>query len=265
MPRFSANLNFLFQERPFLDRFAAARAAGFTAVEFPDPYSYDRLELAARLREHQLECVLLNLPMGKRAQGEMGLASLPDRLPEFREGVAAGIEAALQLQCPRLNCLAGRPPAGADPAELWATLIENLRFAARAFARAGLTLCVEPINTVDVPGFLLSRSQQVVDLLTEVGEPNLRLQYDCYHMRVMGDDLLPTLTRLHPLIGHIQIGDVPGRHEPGTGEVPYPALFRLLDQLGYPGWVGAEYRPSTRTEDTFSWKTRTEAGGGDLV
>jgi hydroxypyruvate isomerase len=262
MPRFSANLNFLFNEQPFLERFAAAAAAGFTAVEFPDPYSYPGEELADRLREHALDCVLLNLPMGDRRGGEMGIACLPDRRAEFRDGVAAGIEAALALSCPRLNCLAGRQPAGADPGELRATLIENLRFGARAFRKAGLRLCVEPINTVDVPGFLLSGSQQTVDLLREVGEDNLELQYDCYHMRVMGDDLLPALSRLHPLIGHIQIGDVPGRHEPGSGEIPYPLLFQHLDRLGYAGWVGAEYRPSRRTEETFTWKDAVESAPG---
>ncbi len=262
MPRFSANLHFLFPERPFLERFAAARAAGFSAVEFPDPYSYEAEELLARLRDERLECALLNLPMGNRAQGEMGLAALPDRVDAFRAGVAAGIAVARRLGCPRLNCLAGRQPPGADPAALRATLVENLRFAARAFAQEGLTLCLEAINTVDVPGFLLSGSQQAVDLLAEVGEPNVKVQYDCYHMRMMGEDLLPTLTRLHPFIGHIQIGDVPGRHEPGTGTISYPQLFRHLDQLGYAGWVGAEYHPSRRTEETFAWKTPAPAGAG---
>jgi hydroxypyruvate isomerase len=261
MPRFSANLNFLFNERPFLDRFAAAAAAGFTAVEFPDPYSYPREELTDRLREHALDCVLLNLPMGDRSAGEMGIACLPDRRAEFRESVAAGVAAATALRCPRLNCLAGRQRQGDDPGELRAVLLENLGFCAREFARAGLTLCVEPINTVDVPGFVLSRSEQAVDLLREVGEANLKLQYDCYHMRVMGDDLQPTLSRLLPVIGHIQIGDLPGRHEPGSGEIPYPLLFRQLDQLGYRGWVGAEYRPSRRTEETFAWKRQAESGG----
>jgi hydroxypyruvate isomerase len=262
MPRFSANLNFLFNERPFLERFAAAAAAGFRAVEFPDPYSYGRHELSGRLRQHGLACVLLNLPMGDRAKGEMGIACLPDRRSQFRDSVAAGIEAALALSCPRLNCLAGRQPAGADPGELRATLIENLRLGARELGKAGLRLCVEPINTVDVPGFLLSGSQQTIDLLREVGEDNLELQYDCYHMRIMGDDLLSALSRLHPRIGHVQIGDVPGRHEPGSGEIPYPLLFQHLDRLGYAGWVGAEYRPSRRTEETFAWKAQAESAPG---
>jgi hydroxypyruvate isomerase len=262
MPRFSANLNFLFPERPFLERFAAAAAAGFQAVEFPDPYSYDRDDLDARLRQHGLLCVLLNLPMGQRAQGEMGLACLPDRRAEFRAGVATAIETALHLRCPRMNCLPGRQPAGADPRELRATLIENLRFAAGEFSRAGLRLCVEPINTVDVPGFLISGSQQAADLLAEVGAENVELQYDCYHMRVMGDDLLPALTRFSSIIGHIQIGDVPGRHEPGSGEIPYPRLFQHLDRLGYAGWVGAEYRPSRRTEETLAWKAAAESLDG---
>jgi hydroxypyruvate isomerase len=255
VPRFSANLNFLFTERPFLDRFAAAAAAGFTAVEFPDPYSYETEELAAHLQAHGLQCVLLNLPMGNRAQGEMGIAHLPDRIADFRDGVARGIQTARRLGCPRLNCLPGRAPAGADRDELLATLSENLRFAARAFARADLTLCVEPINTVDVPDFLLSRSQPTVDFLQAVGEPNLKLQYDCYHMQMMGDDLLPTICRLLPVIGHIQFADAPGRHQPGTGQIPFPQLFAHLDQIRYDGWAGAEYRPSLPTEQTLGWKT----------
>jgi hydroxypyruvate isomerase len=253
MLRFSANLHFLFVERPFMERFAAAKDAGFAAVEFPDPYSHERAELAARLRENRLDCVLMNLPMGQRDRGEMGIACLPDRKEEFRAGVALAVEAARQLHCPRFNCLAGKRPEGADPALLRNTLIENLRFAARAFARAQLTLCVEPINTVDAPGFFLDRSQPTVELLREVGEPNLRLQFDCYHLHMMKEDLLDGLTRLLPVIGHIQVSDVPGRHEPGSGEIDYPRLFAHLDALGYAGWVGAEYRPSRRTEETLQW------------
>jgi hydroxypyruvate isomerase len=254
MPRFSANLHFLFNERPFLERFAAARAAGFAAVEFPDPYSYEREALAAGLRDNRLECALMNLPMGQRAQGEMGIACLPDRVAEFREGVARAIDIARHLHCPRLNCLAGRAPAGASRAELLAVLKQNLRFAARSFAAAGLTVCLEPINSIDVPDFLLTGSQAAVDVISEVGEPNLKLQYDCYHLELMEGDLPATISRLLPVIGHVQIADVPGRHEPGTGRIPYPQLFAHLDRIGYRGWVGAEYRPSQRTEDTFAWK-----------
>jgi hydroxypyruvate isomerase len=253
VPRFSANLHFLFGEHPFLDRFAAASEAGFRAVEFPDPYAHELATLAARLRDHGLECVLLNFPMGDRARGEMGIACLPDRIDEFNASVPRAIEAARALGCPRLNCMAGRQPAGADPEHLRATLVRNLRRAAEACASAGLELCLEPLNTTDHPDIFLRGTDQAVALIEEIGAPNLRLQFDCYHLQLMEGELAASLERLVRLIGHIQIGDVPGRHEPGSGEIPYPALFALLDRLGYRGWIGAEYRPSTRTEDTLGW------------
>jgi hydroxypyruvate isomerase len=253
VPRFSANLHFLFGEHPFLDRFAAAAQAGFSAVEFPDPYAHPLPELAARLRAHALQCVLLNLPMGDRANGEMGIACLPDRRDEFRAGLARAIEAARALDCPRLNCMAGRQPAGADPRRLRDTLVENLRLAAEACAGAGLEVTLEPLNTTDIPDIFVRGSQQAIDLIEAAGAPNLRLQFDCYHLQLMEGALESSLERLLPRIGHIQIGDVPGRHEPGTGGIPYPRIFALLDRLGYSGWVGAEYHPSQRTDLTFGW------------
>jgi hydroxypyruvate isomerase len=253
VPRFSANLHFLFGEHAFLDRFEAAARAGFGAVEFPDPYSYPLSAIADRLSAHPLACVLLNFPMGDRKQGDMGLAGLPDRRDEFRASIPVAIEAARRLGCPRLNCMAGRRPAGADPGVLHAVLVENLRLAADACAHAGLELTLEPLNTVDNPDIFISGAQQAVEVIRDVGAPNLALQFDCYHLRVMEGDLAAPLQRLLPMIGHIQIGDVPGRHEPGSGIVDYPQLFALLDRLGYAGWVGAEYVPSTRTEDTLGW------------
>jgi hydroxypyruvate isomerase len=255
VPRFSANLHFLFGEVPFLDRFSAAARAGFQAVEFPDPYRHPPDELAARLREHRLTCVLLNFPMGDRARGEMGIACLPDRVEEFRGGVVRAIEAARALGCPRLNCMAGRQPSGVDPDRVRATLVQNLRVAAAACAAAGLEVCLEPLNDRDNPDIFVRGTQQALALIDEVGAPNLNLQFDCYHMQIMEGGLLAALERLLPRIGHIQIGDVPGRHEPGSGELPYPALFALLDRLGYQGWVGAEYHPSKRTEETLGWFT----------
>jgi hydroxypyruvate isomerase len=253
VPRFSANLHFLFGERPFLERFAAAARAGFRAVEFPDPYRHSADELTAGLRAERLACVLLNFPMGDRARGEMGIACLPDRMEEFRASVPRAIAAARALGCPRLNCMAGRQPAGADPHRLHATLVQNLRLATAACARAGLEVCLEPLNTRDHPDIFLRGSQQALALIEEVGASNLRLQFDCYHLQLMEGGLAVALERLLPSIGHIQIGDVPGRHEPGSGEIDYPTIFALLDRLGYRGWVGAEYHPSRPTEETLGW------------
>jgi hydroxypyruvate isomerase len=257
VPRFSANLHFLFNEHPFLDRFAAAARAGFTAVEFPDPYAFPLAELVARLRANALSCVLLNFPMGDRAAGEMGLACLPERTDEFRATVPRAIAAAQALGCPRLNCMAGRAPAGAEPDRLRATLVDNLRLAAAACAEAGLEVMLEPLNDADLPDIYVKGTAQAVDIIREVGAANLRLQFDCYHLTVMGEPIAATLERLLPLVGHIQIGDVPGRHEPGTGDVRYDQIFKAIDLLGYGGWVGAEYRPSGRTDDSFGWLRRT--------
>jgi hydroxypyruvate isomerase len=256
VPRFSANLHFLFSEHPFLERFAPAARAGFQAVEFPDPYAHPLPELAARLEANDLACVLLNFPMGDRAKGDLGMACLPHRQEEFRASVPRAIEAARALGCPRLNCMAGRQPAGADPAELRATLVRNLALAARECARAGLEVTLEPLNAFDTPDIFVRGSGQALELIREVGADNLRLQFDCYHLERMEGDIAATLERVLPLVGHIQIGDVPGRHEPGTGEIRYDELFRRLDLLGYGGWVGAEYYPSGRTDDSFGWLHR---------
>jgi hydroxypyruvate isomerase len=256
--RYSANLHFLFTEREnFLDRFAAARAAGFTAVEFPHPHLYPREDLRRCLREQQLACVLYNLPMGDLARGEKGMACLPDRRDEFRAGVSQAIEMAQVLDCPRANCMAGIAPPGADRAQLRSTLIENLGFAARAFERAGLTLCLEALNPLDVPGYLVASYQDAIDVIAAVGAPNLRLQFDIYHLYVSErGQLLARLKEALPLIEHVQIADFPGRREPGSGEIPCAEALALLDHAGYPGWVGAEYHPSwgRTTEGTLSWR-----------
>jgi hydroxypyruvate isomerase len=254
MPRFSANLHFLFTELPFLDRFGAAAAAGFRAVEFPDPYAHDGREIRARLDEHGLACVLINMPMGDPARGDKGLAGLPDRREEFREGVARAVDRAALLGCPRINCLAGRQAPGADRRLLLGTLVENLAFAARELAAAGLALDLEPLNTVETPGYLVGTSALAVDIIREVAAPNLALQFDCYHLEIMEGGLLDRVTRLAPLIGHIQIADVPGRHEPGTGRIDFPAVFAAIDGSGYGGWVGAEYVPTGATGASFGWR-----------
>jgi len=253
MPRFAANLGFLFPECPFTERFGAAASAGFGAVEFAQPYGWDPRELAELLEANGLQMVLFNLPMGDAAAGDFGIACLPGREAEFREGVARAIACARVLGNERINCIAGKAPAGADPAGLRATLLANLRFAARELGRAGLTLVVEPINTVDVPGFVVPRPADGAELVAAIGADNAGLQYDIYHAAMMGDDPVDGLARFAPVIRHVQFADAPGRHEPGTGKVDIAACFARLDALGYEGWTAAEYRPSKPTPETLGW------------
>jgi hydroxypyruvate isomerase len=253
MPRFAANLTMLFGEVPFLDRFAAARRAGFEAVEFVSPYEHDAPEVARAARDARVEVVLFNLPPGDWARGDRGTTCDPARRHEFREGLVRGLEYARALGCPRLHAMAGLRPAGVGEADLRATYVENLRHAAAALAADGRTLLVEGINTRDMPGYYLTTSRQAFELMDEVGAPNLHYQYDVYHMQIMEGDLAPTLERRHARIGHVQIADTPGRHEPGTGEINYRFLLRHLDRLGWRGWVGCEYRPLTTTEAGLGW------------
>jgi hydroxypyruvate isomerase len=253
MPRFAANLGFLFPEHPFPDRFGAAAAAGFGAVEFAQPYPYDARELAELLEANGLECILFNLPMGNTAAGDFGIACLPGREAEFREGVGRAIAYAQALGNERINCITGKAPAGADPALLRATLVANLRFAAQELRRAGITLLLEPINTHDAPGFLVPRPADGASILAETGADNAGLQYDIYHAAMMGDDPLEGLAQFAPVIRHVQFADAPGRHEPGTGRVDIAGCFARLDALGYEGWTSAEYRPSKPTVDTLGW------------
>ena len=252
MPRFAANLGFLFTEHAFLDRFAAARRAGFRAVEFAVPYDYPAAELAARIADNALQCILVNLPMGDRAKGDFGIACRPGREREFAEGVARGIEYAHALGVPKLNCISGVAKAGDDATELRRTLVANMRFAAREFKAAGLDLVIEPLNDRDVARFIVPRSPDVVRLLEEVGASNAGLQCDIYHTAMMGDDPARILDQCWPSIRHIQFADVPGRGEPGTGGIDFPALFALIDRKGYAGWVSAEYRPTQPTPETLA-------------
>ncbi|MDX5335275.1 MAG: hydroxypyruvate isomerase [Marinobacter sp.] len=254
MPRFVANLSMLFTEVPFLERFARARAAGFTAVEYLFPYDWPAEQLAEQLREQGLTQVLFNLPPGDWQAGERGIACLPDRVEEFRAGVDQGIAYARVLGNRQLNCLAGLKPADLDGQIAWETLVANVQYAADRFAEAGLTLCLEAINSrVDMPGFMLDTTGKVMALIEELDADNVRLQYDVYHMQIMEGDVIRTMECLLPWIGHIQFADNPGRHEPGTGEINFSNVFAALDQMGYQGWLSAEYRPSLVTEDTLSW------------
>ncbi len=246
----------LFTEVDFLDRFALAAGSGFDAVEYLFPYDYDVRELVARLDAHGLRQVLHNLPGGDWPAGERGLACLPGREEEFRDGVRHAIEYARALRCPQVNCLAGIAPPDVPEEVLRTTFVDNLRFAARALGDAGIRLLIEPINNVrDIPGFYLNRTSEAMSIIEEVAADNLYLQADVYHMHVMQEDVPGCLERYAARIAHVQIADNPGRHEPGTGTVDFPAIFTQLDRLAYAGWIGCEYRPSVSTADSFRWLT----------
>ena len=256
MPKFAANLTMLFTEHAFLDRFEHAAKAGFEAVEFLFPYAFSAQQIKDKLDAHKLQLVLHNLPAGDWDAGERGIACHPDRTAEFREGVAKAIGYAKVLGVPRLNCLAGKTPAGAADAVLRKTLVENLRYAAAELKKAGVKLVIEPINTFDMPGFYLHGTSQAVSILDEVASDNAFVQYDIYHMQRMEGELAATLQKQLARIGHIQLADNPGRNEPGTGEINYPFLFAHLDRIGYDGWIGCEYKPATSTEAGLGWRER---------
>jgi hydroxypyruvate isomerase len=253
MPKFAANLTMLFNEVDFLDRFDAAAKAGFRGVEYLFPYAYDKNQLAEKLKTLKLTQVLHNLPAGDWAGGERGIASLPARVGEFQEGVGKAIDYATALGCKQVNCLAGIAPAGVAPDMLRKIFVDNLRFAAGKLKTAGIRLLIEPINTFDIPGFYLSRTAQALEIMNDVGSDNLFLQYDVYHMQRMEGELAASLKKNLSRIRHIQIADNPGRNEPGTGEINYPFLFRHIDQIGYDGWIGCEYKPAATTVAGLGW------------
>jgi hydroxypyruvate isomerase len=253
VPKFCANLSMMFTELPFADRFAAAAAAGFKGVEYLFPYDYEAREVAGWLKAAGLRQVLFNMPPGDWGAGERGIAALPDRVDEFRRGVLLASEYATALGCGQVHCMAGLVPAGTDARLLHDTYVANLAFAAAHFADRSLRVLIEPINTRDMPGYFLTRTQQALDVIAAVGAGNLLLQYDCYHMQIMEGDLTPTIARNLGAIGHIQAADTPGRHEPGTGEINYPFVFEELDRLGYQGWVGCEYKPRGETLPGLAW------------
>ena len=260
MPRFAANLTMLFTEVPFLERFERAARAGFEAVEFLFPYAYAAGDIKARLQSNRLQLVLHNLPPGDWDAGERGIACLPDRIDEFRAGVARAIEYAKALGAPQLNCLAGKVPsstsAGASQDLLRKTLVANLRYAAAELKRADVRLLIEPINTYDIPGFYLNRTAQALAIIDEVGSDNLFVQYDIYHAQRMEGELAATIEKHQAKIGHMQLADNPGRHEPGSGEINYDFLFAHIDRAGYKGWIGCEYKPITSTEAGLAWLQR---------
>jgi hydroxypyruvate isomerase len=253
MPKLAANLTMMFGEMDFLERFEAASKAGFNAVEYLFPYAYAAGDLKQRLRDHGLVQVLHNLPAGNWAAGERGIACLPGRADEFKAGVDQAIEYATALECDRVNCLAGILPPTTSPAAAREVFTENLGYAAPRLKAAGITLLIEPINTRDIPGFFLSGTPQAVEIIEAVGSDNLLLQYDIYHMQVMEGHLASTIERNLPRIGHMQLADEPGRHEPGTGEIDYGSLFAVIDRIGYTGWIGCEYIPKAGTVEGLGW------------
>lgn len=253
MIRLAANLSLLFTEHAFLDRFAAAARAGFRHVEYQFPYAFgSAAQVADAARSAGLTVVLHNLPAGDAAQGDRGLGCLPARRNEFREGVERALEYARAAGCTRLNLLAGVAPRDDRHRD---TLVENVRFAADRLAAAGMQLMLEPINTRTVPGFFLTGSAQAIDVLDAAGAGNAFVQYDLFHMQIMEGDLARTVERILPRIGHMQLADVPDRHEPGSGEINYPWLLAHIDRLGYAGAIGCEYNPSADTLSSLAWAT----------
>ena len=250
MPRFAANLSMLYNEHGFLDRFAAAAADGFDAVEYLFPYDFDRHELATRLRDLGLTQALFNAPPGNFEAGERGLACLPDRVDEFRRGfVEQALPYAQALGCPRIHLMAGLLPAGVSREAAQRTYVANLRWAAAEAARYGRDVLIEPINTRDIPGFFLNRQDQAHALVAEVGASNIKVQMDLYHCQIVEGDVAMKIRQYLPTgkVGHFQIAGVPERHEPDIGEVNYPYLFGVIDevaaQCGWDGWIGCEYKP----------------------
>lgn len=258
MPRFAANLSMMYTEYAFPDRFAAAAADGFEAVEYLFPYAYPAAELAQRLRDSGLAQVLFNAPPGDWDAGERGMACLGGREDEFRRSIERAVAYAQALQCPRFHVMAGLVPAGTTRAALRATYVANLAWAARQAAAHGLDVLIEPINTRDIPGFFLNRQDEAHAVVQEVGAPNLKVQMDLYHCQIVEGDLAMKIRQYLPTgrVGHFQIAGVPERHEPDRGEVNHPYLFELIDSLGYTGHIGCEYRPTAGTSAGLGWLRR---------
>ncbi len=253
MPKFAANLSMMFNEVPFLDRFAAARAAGFEAVEFLFPYDFPAAEIAQRLRDNGLQNVLFNAPPGDWNAGERGMACLPERRAEFRDGIKRALEYSAALGCPRLHVMAGLAPAGAKRDTLLATYAANLDFAAEQCGKAGVKPVIEPINHRDIPGFFLNTTDEAVAVIEALGPERVGLQFDLYHCQVTEGDVTRRAQELLPFIAHMQVADTPGRNEPGTGEVRWDFVFDAIDAMGFRGWIGCEYRPKGETLAGLGW------------
>ena len=254
MVKLAANLSLMFTEKAFVERFGAAAAAGFHAVEFMFPYDVPAAELGALVRDLGLSVVLFNTPSGDWPGGERGLAAQPDRIAEFRDGVRTALDYAAALECSRIHVMAGLLKDQTRRLEFRATLLSNLCFAAELAAKQGVEILIEPINTrYDVPGYFYDTTADALAVIDDAKMPNISLQYDIYHMQIMEGDVGNTIERLLPRIGHIQLADNPGRHEPGTGEINYGWLLPQIDALGYRGWIGCEYKPIGATEAGLGW------------
>lgn len=263
MPKFAANLSFLFADATFPERFGRAAQAGFKGVEYLFPYDWPAQEIRGWLEAHDLKQILFNLSPGDWAAGDRGLACLPQRRDEFAESVEQALAYAVALDCPRVHCMAGLRPQGYAEEELEACYVANLQYAADRLAVAGVSVMIEPINSrVDMPGYWLDDVAQGFRLLEAVHRSNVKLQFDLYHAQIIQGDLARTLEANIERIGHVQIADNPGRHEPGSGEINYPYLFALLDRLGYTGWVGCEYKPLASTEAGLAWLDAASSAAG---
>jgi hydroxypyruvate isomerase len=256
VPKFAANLSFIFQEVEFLDRFAAAAQCGFKAVEYLSPYEHPPETIAERLSRHGLVQALFNMPPGNWAAGERGVGALAGREQEFRDGVEKALVYAKATNCRLLHAMAGVLPAGGDRSAAERVYIANLQYAAERLAREGITVIIEPINNRDIPGYFLNTTTQAMSLIERVGQPNLELQLDLYHVQIMEGDLAHHIRSLAGHYPHVQIAGNPGRNEPDVGEINYPFLFDLFDEVGYSGWIGCEYRPKGETRAGLGWAKR---------
>jgi len=252
MPRIAANLAYLFTERPFMERFGAAAAAGFKAVELQFPYDQSPSAVRAELERHGLTMLGINTPPGNLSAGESGLAAVPGHEAEFSAVFRQALDYVVAIGGRQIHVLSGKVPPEQRPAAE-TTLFRNLTAAADAAAQKNITLLIEPINPRDRPDYFLTRAEHAAAIIAKVERPNLRIQFDFYHAQIVGGDLIHRFEKHFPLVGHVQVAAAPSRHEPDEGEVNYPAIFAMLDSLGYQGWVGAEYRPRGRTEDGLGW------------
>ncbi len=253
MPRLAANLSMMYNEHSFLDRFAAAAKDGFKGVEFLFPYAHAVADIRSRLESHGLTLALFNTPPGDEAKDERGTASIPGREDEFKAGIAKAVEYARAIGNRTVHVMAGKIDPGADRAAHRAVYVKNLAYAARELGSIGVTAVIEPINTRDIPGFFLNRQDEAHAVVAEVASPNLRVQMDLYHCQIVEGDVATKIRKYIAGVAHMQVAGVPQRHEPDVGEVNYPYLFEVIDELGYPGWIGCEYRPRAGTSQGLGW------------